>query len=83
MAERRLYPVPLTHTETLAVLEQIVDGFRSGDTLEGSIEFTVYVPEEDNPESPITWAVQASYRIGNREGQGGLRMIGEWKDIPE
>jgi hypothetical protein len=32
---------------------------------------------------PHAVAVQASYRIGNTDGQGGVRMIGEWKEVEE
>lgn len=61
----------MTFVEVYEILSDIVEGFESGDTLEGSFEFTL---DEEG------WGVRASYRIGNLEGQGGMRLIGEFVD---
>lgn len=83
MGEMRLHPAKLTHEQLLKVLAEICDGFRAHDTLEGSIEFLVSIEEDDrdDEDAPLTWDVTASYRIGNQMGQGGMRMIGEWKAV--
>ena len=46
----------------IAILVEIDDSF------EGSFVYTM-------GEEPHTFEVQASYRIGNRDGQGGVRLI--------
>lgn len=72
------------------VLKDMLDGFISGDTLEGSITFGVtgpcpYDTDGDGncanqPRCPYCgpipyWHVKAAYRVGNLEGQGGYRII--------
>ena len=61
-------PALLSHEDLAAVLHEMSRGFLWGDTLEGFIEFTV---EDDG------WLVKARYRVGNREGQGSVRIVGE------
>lgn len=68
-------PIPATQDELVAVLLDMAERVRTGDSFEGSIEYLMPTVE-DVPED--TYAlVRASYRIGNRDGQGGLRLIGE------
>jgi hypothetical protein len=58
-----------------AVLRDMAERVAEGDSFEGSIEYLMPT-EEEVPDG--TWAlVRASYRIGNRDGQGGVRLVGE------
>lgn len=68
-------PVPLSRDELASVLRSIADGFESGDTLEGSVEFLMG--------DGSTWDVRASYRIGNTQGQGGMRIVGQMQEVVE
>jgi hypothetical protein len=65
-------PVGTTHAALAAVLRGMADLVEAGDSLEGSIEYAV--PIDEPPEVEVL--VRASFRIGNREGQGGVRIIG-------
>lgn len=69
MGELEHRPASLTQEALVAVLEDILAGVRSGDTLEGHIEFLM-------GDDPARWDVVARYRVGNTMGQGGMRMIG-------
>jgi hypothetical protein len=64
-------PAQLTHTELALLLECMLEGVRTGDTLEGTVTFTV-------SETPDCWDVIARYRVDNVLGQGGVRMVGEF-----
>jgi len=55
-------------------LRIIQDGVGTGDSLEGSFEYHA-------SETPGFWDVTAAYRIGNRDGQGFVTLIGT--DEPE
>jgi hypothetical protein len=63
----------LTREALLAVLDEIRSGVASGDTLEGSIQFTLNC---DEPPAAHPYDAQAAYRVGNLQGQGGMRLIG-------
>jgi hypothetical protein len=71
MSELVHVPAQLTHSELGLLLEGVLEGVRTGDTLEGSITFTV-------SETPDCWDVIARYRVDNVLGQGGVRMVGEF-----
>lgn len=77
MSEMRQVPVNMSHEELLAVLADITDRVRHGDSFEGSLTYAI---PEDPEAAPGSFDVLASYRIGNSMGQGGMRMIGEWTD---
>jgi hypothetical protein len=64
-----LVPTTIDRDKLVKLLEDILAGVKSGDTLEGNIEFLM----ADDPEY---WDVRGTYRIGNLQGQGGVRMIG-------
>lgn len=68
-------PESFSQEQLVAVLENILEGVKTGDTLEGSIEFLLPYPPGGESED-ADFMVRASYRIGNTEGQGGLRIIG-------
>lgn len=59
--------------ELLALLTDIRDSVLVGDSFEGSIEYLMPGPLGLKGD----FAVRASYRIGNRDGQGGLRTVGK------
>lgn len=75
MAQVRNMPIPLTRGELAAVLADVLQGIESGDTLEGSIQFLQPSATMDEP-TDADYMVMASYRIGNLNGQGGLRLLG-------
>lgn len=57
----------MTAGEVLTILDDIRARLAAGDSWEGSFS---YLLSEDG------WDVRAAYRIGNRDGQGGMRLIG-------
>lgn len=71
MSNLQHVPDILTKGQLLKILENISEGITIDDTLEGFIEFTVNDAD--------TWKVTARYRVGNREGQGFVRMIGSFE----
>lgn len=71
-----LRSVGLTHEELEAVLGHILETVRHRDSFGGSIEFDALaeVPEGKD------FLVRATYRVGNSEGQGGVRVIGTFRE---
>jgi hypothetical protein len=60
------------NTKTLVeLLADIAKRVEAGDSFEGSLSYTCMQEHL----GPNEWEVQASYRIGNTEGQGGMRII--------
>lgn len=70
MSELWHAPASLTAEDLIAVVDDFAQGVRTGDTLEGFLEITL--GDEDR------FDVRARYRIGNLDGQGGYRMVGEF-----
>lgn len=70
-------PAVLNRDELLAIIDDIREGIRTGDSLEGFINWTL--PLEEDAE-PGTFMVEARYRVGNTMGQGGYQIIGEFKN---
>lgn len=60
--------VRMTTDQFAALLEDITQRVLMGDSFGGNL--TYEVTEEDG-----MWEVTGAYRIGNREGQGGTRLI--------
>lgn len=59
------------HKEVLlAALRDMYDSLLNDDSFEGSLEYTAAAERHQ-------FEVMAFYRIGNSEGQGRCRMIGE------
>lgn len=88
----RNMPVWMSHDELVGVLADIHDRVRAGDSFEGSIEYLIPGADDGRRDhrpyvTEAEWLrgsmVRASYRIGNLQGQGSLRMIGEMRDVPE
>ena len=69
-----LIPVKMSAAELVAVLLDIASRVVQGDSFEGNIEYTI--PEEFDAAHPDQVEVRGTYRFGNLEGQGGVRMIG-------
>lgn len=80
-------PVHLTKEQFLAVLDDIRDLVVADDSFEGSLSYelpwnTRCDPvNEDDPSDGFR--VRASYRTGNSMGQGGMRMLGEMREVPD
>lgn len=68
-------PVPLTKAELVAILKDMLARVDAGDSLEGSLEYML--PDTEELED-TDFVVSASYRTGNLEGQGGMRMVGKF-----
>lgn len=66
------HPVTMTHAQLCGILEDVSRRVQSGDSLEGSVSWAI---PEDEAAPAGSFDVLASYRVGNREGQGGMRMI--------
>lgn len=83
-------PEPMTPDELAAELVALAERIRSGDSLEGSLEYLlpdlgdVEQHEGDESIDPAGvrcphLMVRAAWRVGNRTGgQGGMQMIGRW-----
>lgn len=82
MPRMRNAPVALSKETLLEILTYMLEGVRTGDTLEGSIEFLLPYPPAGDPED-ADFMVMASYRHGNRQGQGGLRLVGQMVEVPD
>jgi hypothetical protein len=68
-----LIPALISYEQLAAVLADMAERVRIGDSFEGWIQYSF--PERiDAPAGQV--AVVGNYRIGNQQGQGGMRMIG-------
>lgn len=71
----------MTTDELVLVLRDMADRVANGDSLEGSVEYLMPEPLADPGIDPDAhFAVRASYRIGNTQGQGGVRLVGRDDD---
>lgn len=80
-----LIPQEMNPDEVAALLREMAELVEMGDSYEGFIEYALPdLPEwaQRGEPKPEGWVerdyrlVRGVYRIGNREGQGGSRMIG-------
>jgi len=77
-------PIESTYDEVAALLRDMSERVALGDSFEGSIEYSMPdVPEwaQRGEPKPDGWRdpdvlVRAVYRIGNTQGQGGVRIVG-------
>lgn len=73
--------MPMSRDGLAALLVQLAERVRSGDSAEGHLEYLLPTPEDDERSgglpAPDMVMVQAGYRTGNRNGQGGFMMIGQ------
>lgn len=67
-------PVPMDKATLLKILDDIRILVDAGDSYEGSIEYLM--PGPGDPED-AEFMVRGAYRIGNLQGQGGMRLIGK------
>lgn len=82
---QRFGPTYLTKDQFIEVLEDLKTRVCSDDSFEGSLTYSFPWSTEigdpaDDPNGP-GFRVQASYRVGNSQGQGGMRMVGEMVEV--
>ena len=75
------YPVPVSKQELLDVLDDIRARVEAGDSYEGSLEYLMPFDEDMNVFEGADFVLRAGYRIGNRQGQGGFRMVGSMEPV--
>ena len=69
--------IATVNTELLAViLEDMAERVRCGDCFGGWIEFDCTQCSEVDQ-----YTVNGAYRVGNREGQGGMRLIRDGNEL--
>lgn len=72
------YPALLSKEQLSKLLRHMAELVETGDSFEGSLEYLI--PDIDpEPKEGEDFAVTARFRIGNLDGQGGMRFIGELK----
>lgn len=76
--QSNLIPMKFTTTELASILRDISARIEMGDSIEGHIFYTAVGEYYDDLQHD-EWEVRGVYRIGNLDGQGGVRMIG---DVP-
>ena len=64
---------PMMRFELLALIDDMRRRVEAGDSFEG---FLNYLMPLDDVAPGIEFMVEARYRVGNLQGQGGMRMIG-------
>jgi len=69
-------PAYLSRDDLLQVIDDIRFRVAQGDSFEGYLNYLL--PEEDDP--PDGFRVEARYRIGNLQGQGGMRIFAEMEE---
>jgi len=70
-------PVPCCKETLLALLDDIRHHVEHNDSFEGFVEYTMPIGGDDQVIEDADFLLRASYRIGNSQGQGGMRMIGK------
>jgi len=77
----------MSRDDLVALLDDIRQRVSTGDSMEGFLSYMIAGYEEfmewdengrvgPEPRPPHPYNVEARYRLGNRMGQGGMRMIG-------
>lgn len=66
-------PAPATRHEVVDVLRDAADAVELGDSFEGFIAWSM--PTDEPELADADFGMFARYRVGNREGQGGLRVF--------
>lgn len=67
----------ITQDELVGTLRWLADEIEVGDSWEGSFRYSTLSDDDGNVIDGTGFAVAAVLRIGNRGGQGGIRMIGD------
>jgi hypothetical protein len=70
-------PVPCSKETLLALLDDIRHHVEIGDSYEGYLEYLMPYDEDMNEVEDADFMIKAGYRIGNLQGQGGMRLIGK------
>lgn len=78
-------PVGMSHDDLADLLVKLAQHVRQHDSLEGSIEW--HWPSDDKPNpAPVEWPsddndvwVHGAVRVGNRDGQGGMLLLGHYR----
>lgn len=66
-------PAPASLADLLRVLDDVHEHIAAGDSFEGFVMYSM--PDPDEPElAGADFGLVARYRIGNLDGQGGLRV---------
>lgn len=84
MGEMRMVARPMTTQDLLAILDDIRQRVASGDSFEGNLTWAMPIPDETHPEEYgpfVQFLVTGGYRIGNSQGQGGFRMVGQLREV--
>jgi hypothetical protein len=84
-------PMPTSYANVAIVLRNMADHVEAGDSFEGSIEYLLpdvpdWAQRGEPPPADFTSddvLMRCSYRVGNRHGQGGLRIIGSINEPSE
>lgn len=71
----RIAPIYQTREQLVTVLRDMTDRVEQGDSFEGYVEYLL--PDPGDP--PDGFRVKGSYRIGNLQGQGGMRITGRFE----
>ena len=79
MAELIHMPDQMTKEQMVGLFQELLIRIEVGDSWEGWIEWLL--PDASAP-ADIVAEVRARYRIGNTEGQGGMRFVGELVEQP-
>ena len=68
-----MQPVGVTHDELESILTDMLERVKARDSFGGFIEYDALaeVPEGKD------FLARASWRVGNSQGQGGMRLVGE------
>jgi hypothetical protein len=66
----------MSKVSLLALLDDIRTHVEAGDSLEGSLEYTMPFDADGEIIENADFVVRAVYRVGNLQGQGSMRLVG-------
>jgi hypothetical protein len=70
-------PEPMTKAQLLEVIDDIRMRVEAGDSYEGFLNYLMPYDDDDEIIEDAVFVVEARYRVGNLQGQGGMRMVGK------
>lgn len=76
-----LIPAAMSQSTLAVLLADIQQHVEAHDSWEGYIEYRM--PTEGEDDKGLDYMVSAVYRVGNRDGQGFVRMVGRVPGTPE
>lgn len=68
-------PAPASTADVLGVMRDAFERFEAGDSMEGLIIWSVPVYDDMPGFEDAEYELMARYRVGNLDGQGGLRVF--------